>query len=94
MKPTEVRLVSGLLTDQEWDSPEDAAKEIITRLDEKRRDDKLWVVIRPELGLIYGPYPTLAAARRAVAKTVSVHAGTVERVKVARLFGNLEEKYE
>lgn len=94
-KPTEIRLVVDLLVNNDWDSPEAAARAIIEALDAKRKaSDKPWVVVRPDLGLIYGTYPTITAARKAAAKAVSIHHATPERVKVARLFTTLEEGQE
>lgn len=90
-KPTEVRLVAELLT-QSWDSPEDAAKAIITALDDRRfHHNKEWCIIRPALGLIYGPYPTQGAARKAAAKAVSIYTKP-EEARLARLFRNIGEE--
>lgn len=94
-KPTEVRLVASLLTDGEWGSPEEAAKEIIRKLDDKRKaDDKPWLLIRKDAGLFYGPYPTLGAARKAAAKAVSIHHDADEPLLAARLFTTIEEGQE
>lgn len=91
MKPTEVRLVAALLQ-EDYDSPEQAAKEIIKALDQRRYDhDNNWCVIRPGIAGIYGPYPTQGAARKAVGKAVSMNADG-EQVQLARLFRHLEEQ--
>lgn len=89
-KPTEIRLVAGLLR-EEWASPEDAANAIIRALDERRAEhDKDWVIIRPNAGLIYGPYPTQTAARKAAAKGVSIYKDQTETAQLARLFSTIE----
>lgn len=91
MKPTEVRLVAALLQ-EEYESPEAAAKEIIKALDQRRYDhNNDWVIIRPQLSMIYGPYPTQGTARKALAKAVSINAGMAERVQLARLHRRIEE---
>lgn len=90
MKPTEVRLVAALLQ-EDYDSPEQAAKEIIKALDQRRFDhDNNWCVIRPGVAGIYGPYPTQGMARKAISKAVSINAQG-ERVQLARLFRRIEE---
>lgn len=79
------------LLQQDWDSPEAAAKAIISAVDERRfENDNLWVIVRPSLGLFYGPYPTQGAARKAAAKAVSVFDHP-EVVRLARLFRKIEE---
>lgn len=77
MKPTEVRLVAGLLEKPAADA-EDLARQIIESLDEKRaRDDEQWVVVyqwKPGGHLVtccWGPYPTRTKAERATREMVS-----------------------
>lgn len=92
-KPTEVRLVAELLT-QSWESPEDAAKAIINALDDRRfRHNKEWCIIRPVVGLVYGPYATQGAARKAAAKGIAV-TNHPEPARLARLFRNIGEEDE
>ncbi len=91
IKPTEVRVVAALLT-QSWENPEDAARAIIQALDDRRfAHNKEWCIIRPSLGLIYGPYATQGAARKAAAKAVGIYTQP-EEARLARLFRNIGEE--
>ena len=77
VKPTEVRLVSDLLSKPAADADE-LAETIITSLDSKRMKDEKWVVIyqwQPQEGrfvtITYGPYNTRKQAEKAMSGLVS-----------------------
>lgn len=77
VKPTEVRLVSGLLQ-QEHPDADTLAETIIQSLDDKRAKEDQWVVIyqwQPNEGqfvtLTYGPFNTRKRAEKCMDSLVS-----------------------
>lgn len=72
MKPSEVKLVAQML-EQEHPDATSLAKEIIRALDDKRKEDDLYVLMAQlgQLVIGWGPYPTSNKAHTAATKMVS-----------------------
>lgn len=71
-KPTEIRLVATLLEEEHPDA-ESLAKEIITRLDEKRLSDPCFILgtMFGDIPLLWGPFATANQASKAASKLTS-----------------------
>jgi hypothetical protein len=84
IKPTEVRLVAALLEEEHPDA-ESLAREIITRLDEKRMSDPMYILgtMLGDIPLIWGPFATANQASKAASKLAMPVAlpGRVMQVK-------------
>lgn len=74
IKPTEVKLVAGMLI-HEAESADDLAEQIIRALDEKREKDDIYVLnyYDPNVGALvtYGPYGTGNQANKEIARLAS-----------------------
>lgn len=72
IRPTEKRMIADLLLEPAEDA-EELAERIIRALDEKRQDDKQYVVIVVDPGVgtyVYGPFPGRKSALNAIGKRV------------------------
>lgn len=69
VKPTEIRMIAGLLEGEHPDA-ESLARSIIMALDAKRQSDELWVLgtMYNDVPLLWGPFPTAVQASKAASK--------------------------
>ena len=68
-KPTEIKLVAGMLEEEHPDA-ESLAKAIIQALDDKRKGDAQYILgtMYDGMPLVWGTFPTPKAAERAASK--------------------------
>ena len=78
LKPRHKRALVDILMSEDFDSPEDMVKAVVSTLDDLRADDTTYMVVREWSPMFfgYGPYPTRNAAQKAIEKGLTGIPGT------------------